>query len=96
MHIDSNPHQGYAVEVDLCNLLQSMTLSKGKSKVGRQPVLRPYFPSADTPWRKVLEPETTRSVLYASQSASEHDADTEDSVYRVGRLPSAICVNVHR
>ncbi|KAL4064284.1 hypothetical protein V8B97DRAFT_2010933 [Scleroderma yunnanense] len=54
-------YSGYAAEVDLCNLLQSMTLSKGKSKAH--------------------ELATTPYVPYVSQSASEHDADTEDLVY---------------
>ncbi|KIJ65948.1 hypothetical protein HYDPIDRAFT_27161 [Hydnomerulius pinastri MD-312] len=51
----------YQAEVDLCELLQTMSLSKGKSKV---PVT-----------------EITSYVPYASQSANEHDAGTEDPAY---------------
>ncbi|KAG6332432.1 hypothetical protein ID866_6660 [Astraeus odoratus] len=53
---------GYAAEVDLCKLLQSMSLSKTKHK----------DPEAEA---------TTPCAPCASQSANEHDVDTEDLAY---------------
>ncbi|KIK97965.1 hypothetical protein PAXRUDRAFT_135174 [Paxillus rubicundulus Ve08.2h10] len=49
----------YQSQVDLCQLLQAMSLSKGKLKA----------PAAEV------------TVPYASQSANEHDASTEDLAY---------------
>jgi len=51
----------YQSEVDLCQLLQAMSLTKGKFKVP--------------------EAETVHFVPHASQSAHEHDANTEDPAY---------------
>lgn len=59
-----------------------MSLTKGKFKVS---CVRSISEDViiDDHWRKVPETETADYVLYASQSANEHDASTEHPAYHV-------------
>ncbi|KAH7883303.1 hypothetical protein F5I97DRAFT_1939133 [Phlebopus sp. FC_14] len=78
-----NPGYGVPAELDLCELLRTMSLSKGKNKVTHRST-DPYisYTTLTLPWRKA--PETDAPQLYvphASQNANEDDANTEDPTY---------------
>lgn len=62
-----------------------MSLTKGKFKVGRVRFISEII--IDDPWRKVPEAEIVGYVPHASQSANEHDANTEDPAYHVSVSP---------
>ncbi|KAG1762352.1 hypothetical protein EDD22DRAFT_582469 [Suillus occidentalis] len=70
----------YGAEFDLCELLQTLTLSKGKTKVGTSPSLS--HKSLTPQWRKAPENDPTVPVVpYALQRASEDAVNTEDPAY---------------
>ncbi|KAF8552948.1 hypothetical protein OG21DRAFT_1523450 [Imleria badia] len=69
----------YQPELDLCQLLQSMSLTKGKFKVGHVRFISGII--IDDHWRKVPETGMVGYAPHASQSANEHDAGTEDPAY---------------
>jgi hypothetical protein len=65
-----------------------MSLTKGKFKVRCLRFISDII--IDDRWRKVPEAETVHFVPHASQSAHEHDANTEDPAYHVSLpLPSS-------
>ncbi|KAG6382040.1 hypothetical protein JVT61DRAFT_674 [Boletus reticuloceps] len=68
----------YQSELDLCQLLQSMSLTKGKFKVGCIHSTSEII--IDDP-RKAPETDMVDYVLHASQNANEHGANMEDPAY---------------
>ncbi|KAG9312207.1 hypothetical protein JVU11DRAFT_7505 [Chiua virens] len=84
----------YQSDLDLCQLLQAMSLTKAKFKVSWSDLIPNTI--VDIPWRKAPETDTAAYVPYASQSASEHDASTEDPAYLVSRpLPFSSPTHPH-
>lgn len=75
----------YGAEFDLCELLQTLTLSKGKTKVSTSPSLSHIHLTPQ--WRKAPENDPTVPVVpYALQRASEDVANTEDPAYHVSAI----------
>ncbi|KAN0081419.1 hypothetical protein V8E55_009043 [Tylopilus felleus] len=69
----------YQSEFDICQLLQAMSLTKGKFKVGPIPFISEII--IDDRWRKAPETTVVDYVPHVPQSANEHDANTEDPAY---------------
>ncbi|KAH7910029.1 hypothetical protein BJ138DRAFT_1102178 [Hygrophoropsis aurantiaca] len=66
----------YGAEIDLCELLQTMTLSRPKSKSSHTATFQTICPL-----RKDLEGELARPAPFALPKANGDDAGTEDPAY---------------